>query len=340
MVGFANNLGDATMKSSCRIKALGAYSPPGILSNDDLSSMVDTSDEWIVSRTGIRRRHILAPGENNSDIAFEAARRAIDESGFAPESFTHVLTGTCTGDYLCPSVSAMIAGRLGMGPVMAFDFNAACSGFLYGLKLAQALLTGDEDARILLVCSEALSRRINWKDRNTCVLFGDGAGAAVIDGRAEAGKAALLDVICKSDGSFNQLITIGGGTLRAYEPGSAVGEDFFVHMQGQEVYRQAVRCMTASCREVLERRSLAVADVDLFVPHQANSRIIEAVGQRLGFGSDKIFMNVGDHGNTSSASVPIALVDAMAQGRIAPGTKALVVAVGGGLTWGAGLLQF
>lgn len=338
------------MKKSCIIKGMGTYVPTRALTNHDLAAFVETNDEWVTSRTGIKQRHMLAEGENASDAALAAARVALAESGLRAEELTHVLTATCTADFLCPSVACIVAGKLGCGQVMAFDFSAACSGFMYGLSLVRDIVVSQPHARILLLCTEALTRRTNWTDRATCVLFGDGAAAMVICGEnastVQTGNtkgadiAHLHDVICTSDGTLRELISIGGGTAKPYAPGDTVGEDFFIHMQGREVYKHAVRNMTSICLEILEKNNFTIADVDLFVPHQANLRIIEAVGSRLGIAEDRVFTNVQNYGNTSAASVPLALADARAQGYIKPNALTLMTCFGGGLTWGAALIRF
>lgn len=330
------------MNIPCHIRGLGVHAPERLLTNDDLSTLVDTSDEWITSRTGIRQRHILHDGETASDIGVTAARRALTEAGLEPGDVTHVLVATCTPDKLCPSTACIIAHKLGCGQVMAFDFSAACSGFMYGLSLAQSLLSAQPDACILLVCAEALTRRVNWQDRSTCVLFGDGAGAVALTANSGNAVATLQDVLCTSSSVDNlaDLITIGGGTAEEYAPGQPIGEEFFLHMQGREVFKHAVRDMAAICKDILARNNLSVEQVDLFVPHQANLRIIEAVGQRLNIRPEHVFTNVESYGNTSSASVPLALGDARAQGRIRPGDHVLMTTFGAGLTWGAALLRF
>ncbi|MEG2172950.1 MAG: beta-ketoacyl-ACP synthase III [Desulfovibrionaceae bacterium] len=328
------------MKTSCHILGMGTYVPSRILTNADIATFVETTNEWITSRTGISQRHVLAEGENTSDAGLAAAQAALAESGLQASDLTHVFVATCTPDALCPSVACIVAGKLGCGPVMALDFNAACSGFLYGLSLVQGIISAQPHAKILLLCAEGLTRRVNWQDRATCVLFGDGAGAVVISGDKTHSKGLLEDVACASDGTLQHLITIGGGTAKSYKPGDPVTEDFFVQMQGREVFKHAVRNMTAVCLDLLKKNTLSIADVDLLVPHQANMRIIEAVGSRLEIAPDHVFTNVQNYGNTSSASVPIALVDARAQGRIGTGSLVLMTSFGSGLTWGAALIRF
>ena len=328
------------MPSDCYIRSFGAYVPERILTNDDLAAMVETSDEWISSRTGIKRRHILADGERVSDAGAHAAREALAEAGLTPSAVTHLLFGTCTPDQLCPSTACIAAAKLNiLSRAMTYDFNAACSSFLFGLFQSRALLAVEADARILLICAEGLSRRLNWQDRSTCVLFGDGAGAVVLSNRKEGSLARLEDVICATDGSLWELINMGGGSARRYELGAAVEEDFFLSMQGREVYKHAVRNMAQVCRDILARNALGVEDVQLLVPHQANMRIIEAVGSRLGFPAERVFTNLSDYGNTSAASVPLALYDARKQGRMPSGTRVLMTTFGSGLTWAAALLR-
>lgn len=331
------------MKTSCHILGMGTYVPSRILTNADLTTFVETTDEWITSRTGISQRHVLAEGENTSDAGLAAARAALAEAGMQPDELTHVFAATCTPDKLCPSVACMVAGKLDCGQVMALDFNAACSGFLYGLSLARGILSAEPQAKVLLLCAEGLTRRVNWQDRSTCVLFGDGAGAVILSGAdsaAQPGIGILEDVTCTSDGSLQHLITIGGGTAQSYKPGDPVDESFFIQMQGREVFKHAVRSMTSICLDLLKKNGLSIQDVDVLVPHQANMRIIEAVGSRLEISADHVFTNVQNYGNTSSASVPIALGDARAQGRIGEGSLVLMTSFGSGLTWGAALIRF
>ena len=333
--------------TAIHIQGLGTYVPTKRITNVDLMSLVDTNDEWIVSRTGIKARHMLADDENGSDAGTEAALKALEDAGIAAEDITHVLTATCTPDYLCPSTACIISGKIGSHGAMAFDLNAACTGFVYGLDVANSILAGKPGAKVLLVGSEAFTRRLNWEDRTTCILFGDGAAAAVLtNGDAGTPKRCLpsapllRDVRCGADGRQYPLLTVGGGTNRNYKPGDPVQDDFYLQMQGREVFKQAVRSLSAVCSELLEDNGLTLEDIDLFIPHQANLRIIEAVGDRLKLGSEKIFVNLDEYGNTSAASIPLGIGDACAQGRIRPGSRVLLSAFGGGFPWGAALLEF
>ena len=328
------------MTNSCHICGLGSYVPPKILTNRDLEKLVDTSDEWIMSRTGIRQRHILDSGVNASDAALVAARAALTDAGVSAGELTHIFVATCSPDYFCPSTACLVAGRLGLSArseghgahVMCMDFNAACSGFLYGLELARSALALRPDAVVLLIGAEALSRRIDFSDRSTCVLFGDGAGAVVLRGAGTGCLWRVRDSVCCADGSMHDLIVMGGGSAMEVKKGDALA------MQGREVFRQAVRSMTAESLAMLERHGMQVSDIDLFIAHQANLRIIEAVGSRLGIAEDKVFINVQDYANTSAATLPLALDDARSQGRLKPGMKVLLATFGGGITWGAALL--
>ena len=334
------------MTNSCHICGLGSYVPPKILTNRDLEKLVVTSDAWIMSRTGIRQRHILDSGVNASDAALVAARAALTDAGVSAGELTHIFVATCSPDYFCPSTACLVAGRLGLSArseghgahVMCMDFNAACSGFLYGLELARSALALRPDAVVLLIGAEALSRRIDFSDRSTCVLFGDGAGAVVLRGAGTGCLWRVRDSVCCADGSMHDLIVMGGGSAMEVKKGDALPDDFFLAMQGREVFRQAVRSMTAESLAMLERHGMQVSDIDLFIAHQANLRIIEAVGSRLGIAEDKVFINVQDYANTSAATLPLALDDARSQGRLKPGMKVLLATFGGGITWGAALL--
>lgn len=332
------------MSVPCYLSGLGAKVPDRALTNQDIETFVDTTDSWIQERTGIQSRHMLNEGEQSSDLATAAARQALATSGYKAEDITHVIAATCTPEFMCPSTACTVASKLGLGPVAAFDIEAACSGFVYGIEIARGIAATIAGSRVLLIGVEALTRRINWQDRGTCVLFGDGAGASIISADAPAGdgpRARVDDVLCQSDGSKGSMLTMGGGSSRAYKSGETVVDDsFFINMSGREVFKFAVRNMTQICKTLLERNGLTLDDVDLLIPHQANLRIIEAVSDRLGADPSKVFINIQHKGNTSAASVPLALTDAWEQGRLRPGMRVLTVAFGGGFTWAASLLRF
>ncbi len=322
------------------IHSFAHHTPDKVISNDELSTFVDTSDEWIRTRTGISCRHMAAPDENASDLGTQAALKALKAAGVNAEEITHVIVATGTPDYLSPSMACIVASNTGCGHVMAFDVSAACTGFIYGISICRAFLGEHPGAKILFVCAEAMTRRVDWQDRSTCVLFGDGAGAMVVSASPEGALARLEDVDCRSDGSARDLIIVGGGTACAYKKGDPVDSCFFIRMNGRETYKYAVRNMTAICRDLLERNGYGIDDVNLVVSHQANIRIVQAVGDRLGISSDRVFTNLASYGNTSSASIPIALSEAWSAGRIASGSLVLTTAFGSGLTWGGALLRF
>ena len=327
-----------------RISGFGYYVPEKILGNADIAAHSDITDEWIVSRTGISARRILDGDMTGTDMALRAAQSALTKAGRSAGDITHILYATCTPDACCPSAACVLAAKLDIKGRMAVDCNAACAGFVNGLALADGLLARDPHALVLLVASESLSHRCNWEDRGTAVLFGDGAGAVLVTGAAvptSSLSGAVVDVIVGSDGGTSGLLLISGGfSASPYKLGDQVGPDYFIRMEGGLVFKHAVRNMSACCLEILERNGLTPADVDLFVPHQANLRIIEAVGGRLGISGDKVFLNVQKYGNTSAASIPLALGEAMEAGRVRPGMRVLMTTFGGGLTWGAALLQF
>lgn len=330
---------------SC-LSGFGYSIPPEILSNSELEATTSVTDEWIVSRTGIRTRHILSEDMTGTELALLAAEKAMIQSGCTAEQVTHILYCTCTPDAACPSAACTLAGKLNRIGCMALDLNAACAGFVYGLELADALLARTPEACVLLVASEALSHRCNYSDPSTAVLFGDGAGAVIVTNPQSvpsscALKGSIIDVILGSDGNKRELLLISGGySASPYKLGDTVGPDYFIRMQGGAVFKHAVRYMSEYCLELLTRNGLAASDVDVFIPHQANLRIIDAVGSRLGIDSDKVFLNVQKYGNTSAASIPIALGEAVETGFIKPGMRVLVTSFGGGLTIGAALLQF
>jgi 3-oxoacyl-[acyl-carrier-protein] synthase III len=331
----------------CRILGLGGHLPGLTLGNEELAQAFGVTDEWIHSRTGIRERRILEPGRQTSDMAIDAARIALANAGLQPGDITHVLLGSCAPDGLVPNTACRLAHGLGISGPMAMDFNVACSGFLYGLYLARAILLLEPEARILLVAAEAMSRICGWHSRNVKIIFGDGAGAAVLANGAAAGSGeaggglAVEDVLLGADGARSELLEAdGGGSRAAYASAEdRVGEGYFLSMHGREVFKLAVQRMTEASRAILARNGLSPADVDLFVPHQANLRIIEAVGQRLGVPAERTHVFIERCGNTSGASVPLTLADAVDSGRVAPGARVLLVAFGAGFTWGAALLR-
>ncbi len=331
------------MKNSCYIAGFSYFVPEGVLTNRDLERFVDTNDEWIVSRTGIRQRHV-AGGQTCSDLAYEASRTALQRSGLEPGDITHIITATFTPDAYVPNAACVIMEKLGIRGIPAMDINAACTGFVYGIELARGLCQLSSGSRILLVASEVVTSRINFKDRSTSVLFGDGAGACVLTRESPGGgipAGYIEDVLLRADGSLGPLLTVkGGGSGYPLVLGETVGDDFFVQMEGREVFKHAVRSMRDVSMDILKKNNITADDIDLFIPHQANIRIIEALAKLMHVKEEKIFVNVHEYGNTSAASVPIALADAWEKGRIRPGQLVLMVAFGGGFTWGATLIRF
>ncbi|MGE4553266.1 MAG: beta-ketoacyl-ACP synthase III [Desulfovibrionaceae bacterium] len=324
------------------LRGLGHHVPEKLLTNADLERIVETNDEWIVTRTGIRERRIAEPHTPLTDLAEPAARKALADAGMAPEELTHVLVATFSADCIIPNAACVLAHRLGLSGLMCMDLSAACSGFLYAVETARALVALHPEAKILVVGGDMVTSRTNFTDRSTCVLFGDGAGAAIVTADAEGLRGGrVLDILLASDGALGSLLTIrGGGSGRTYALGETVGPEYFVQMQGREVYKHAVRNMTAIARRVMEKHGVAVEDIDVFVPHQANMRILEAVAGRLEIPREKVFANLDRYGNTSAASVPLALSEARGSGFIRDGQLVLVATFGGGFTWGSALVRW
>jgi len=316
----------------------GRAVPERVLTNADLEKMVDTSDEWIRSRTGIERRFIAAPEDQTSKLCAAAGRKALAKAGIPPEELDAIIIGTVTGDAYFPSTACFVQEILGATHAAAFDLSAACSGFIYSLTMADNMIAAGKARHVLVIGGEILSRITDWSDRATCVLFGDGAGAMVL-GPAQ-GETGILDTFIKSDGRLtNLLCMIGGGTRVPFEV--AVAEKMFhIDMQGPEVFKHAVTAMGDAAADLLERNNLSGEQVDLLIPHQANLRIISATAKRVNMPMEKVYVNVQNYGNTSSASIPIAIDEAFEKGRLRPHDLCLMVAFGGGFTWGSALIRF
>lgn len=322
-----------------RLIGTGSYLPARVLANTDIERMVDTSDQWIVERTGIRERRIAADAEATSDLAIEAGRRALDAAGVRPEDLDAVLVATATPDMLFPATACLVQARLGASRAFAFDLGAACTGFLYGLSIADQYIRSGAARTILLIGAEVLSRVIDWTDRSTCILFGDGAGAVVL--RAESGERGVLSTHLHADGTLWDFIHVPGGGSRCPPSEQMLHERLqFIRMRGGETFKVAVRALEDTAWEALKANGVTVNDVALMVPHQANRRIIEAVGERLGLPLGRVVMNLDRVGNTSAASIPLALDDAVRAGRVSPGDLLLFVAFGAGLTWGSALVRW
>ena len=319
-----------------RIAGLGAHLPSRVVTNDELAEALDTNDEWIRSRTGIRQRHHAAPEQATSDLAVEAGKAALIDAGLGVEDVTAIVVATTTPDHTVPGTAPLVAAKLGT-LAAAFDVNAACSGFLYALRVATGMVaTGD--GAVLVIGAETLTRIVDPQDRSVAILFGDGAGAAVLvpDATAAIGPFEL-----GADGADPSMLwTESGGTRHPVDAAVLEARTQYMTMRGGDVYRNAVARMSASSREVLDRAGLDIDDVDLFIGHQANIRILEAVGKRLDLDPAKAHVTVDKHGNTSAASVPLALTDARDAGRLTPGDTVLLTAFGAGLTWGSTLLRW
>jgi 3-oxoacyl-[acyl-carrier-protein] synthase III len=315
----------------------GAYLPRRIVTNAELAERLETSDAWISQRTGIRQRHIAAPGEFTSDLAYHAARRALDQAGLKGSDIDLIVLATATPDNTFPATATKVQARLGMQGGCAFDVQAVCSGFIYALATADNFIRCGQSRRALVIGAETFSRILDWEDRGTCVLFGDGAGALVLSAhRDEGGGAAergVLSTHLHSDGAHYDVLYVDGGP-------SSTGTCGFLRMQGKEVFRHAVHRLAEVVDEALAANRLTAAALDWLVPHQANRRIIDSMGKKLGLPPEKVVITIDRHANTSAASVPLALAEAVGDGRIRPGQLVLMEAMGGGLTWGAALTRW
>jgi 3-oxoacyl-[acyl-carrier-protein] synthase-3 len=322
-----------------KIVGIGYYLPERVLSNFDLEKMVDTTDEWIVTRTGIRERHIAAEDQASSDLAFEASKSALAEAGIEPEEIDLIIVGTVTPDMPFPSAACVLQDKLGAKKAAAFDVTAACSGFIYGLSVAHSMISHGKNETVLVVGVETLSRILDYEDRATCVLFGDGAGAAVL-GPCPKGEG-ILSTFMQSDGSFAELLYMpGGGSRRPLNEERLRNREQYVKMKGDGLFKYAVRAMVDASKQVLKEANIKAKDIDFLIPHQANIRIIEGVRHRLKLPKEKVIVNIDHVGNTSAASIPIALAEAKERGDIKKGDTILMVGFGGGLTWGAVLLKY
>lgn len=316
-----------------RIIGTGSYLPAKTLTNFDLEKIVDTTDEWIVSRSGIRERHIAAEGEMTSDLALQASLRAIEAAKIDPDQIDLIIVATTSPDKAFPSTACILQDKLGIkNGGAAFDIQAVCGGFVYALNTADLYIRGGQAKTVLVVGAEVMSRMVDWTDRTTCVLFGDGAGAVILQASATPG---VLAAKLHSDGSYHALLKADGNICNGVVQG-----DPFIRMEGQAVFKFAVTVLSRVVDEVLEGQGMQGTDIDWLVPHQANIRIIEATAKKLGLSLDNVVVTVGEHGNTSSASIPLALDAAVRDGRIVSGQNILLEAIGGGFTWGAVLLRW
>lgn len=322
-----------------RITGTGSYVPEKVLTNLDIEKFLDTSDEWIRTRTGINERHIAADGENTSDLATRAAERAMEMAGVSAEDIDLIVVGTITGDYPWPATACIVQSNLGAINAGAFDVSAACSGFLYALSCAVDRVEAGRSKKALVIGAEALSRIVNWEDRNTCILFGDAAGAVVLE--ACEGEHGVLSTHLHADGTQLELLYQPGFGTRLQPSEQAMKDrNYFLQMQGNEVFKVAVRSMTDVANIALKANNMSVEDVDLFIPHQANIRILNATAKKIGFRDDQVYINVERFGNTSGATIPLAMDEANRAGRIKEGDILLLDAFGGGFTWASAIVRW
>ena len=329
------------MSRSAVIQSIGHAVPTKVLTNADLEKMMDTSDEWIVQRTGIKERRVCeGPIECTGWLALNASREAIDRSGVDPLDIGLVLCGTVSGDYIWPSTACMVQDQVGAKNAGAFDVSAACAGFIYALSNAAAMVTSGQVDHALVIGVDSLSKQVDWSDRSTSILFGDGAGAVVLSAEENTDRG-LLGTVLFSDGSGGKFICIDvGGSRYPFGSDQAVGKREKITMMGSEVYRFAVQAMGDACCKVLDKVGMTPDQIDLFVPHQANLRIIESAAKRLGLPPEKVFLNVHKYGNTSAGSIPLGLYEAEAEGKLKKGMTVLTVGFGAGLVWGANIIRW
>ena len=319
-----------------RIAGTGSYLPSKVLTNDDLSKIVDTSDEWIASRTGIRERHVAAEGETTVDLSYHASVRALEAAGCSADELDLIIVGTTTPDLIFPSSACLLQERLGVAGCGAFDVNAACSGFLYALSIADKFIKSGDAKTVLVVGAETLTRMVDWTERTTCVLFGDGAGAVVLKADADTG---ILSTHLHADGSKKELLWNPVGVSVGFEE-DAKNAGVRIQMSGSDVFKYAVKALDSVVEETLQANGLDRHDIDWLIPHQANLRIIEATAKRLDMPMERVVVTVDRHGNTSSGSVPLALDEAVRSGKVQRGQLLLLEAFGGGFTWGSALLRY
>lgn len=323
------------MTTRAVVRGVGHYLPDRIVPNSEFEATLDTTDEWIRSRSGIERRHFAADGQMTSDLAVRAAEAALADAGLGVAEIDAIILATSTPDLTFPSAATMVQAHLGMTHGFAFDVQAVCAGFIYALSNANALIVSGQAKRILVIGAETFSRIMDWTDRSTCVLFGDGAGALVLEAAEGDGTPqdrGVLAADLHSDGRYRDILYVDGGV--------STGNTGYLRMQGKEVFRHAVEKLAATAHAALEKAGLGEADVDWIVPHQANLRIIKATAQRMGVGLDRVVVTVQDHGNTSAASIPLALSVGRARGQIRQGDLLVIEAIGGGLVWGAVALRW
>ena len=321
---------------NAKMIGFGLYTPKNLVENERLQEFLETSDEWIRTRTGIERRYISLD-ENTSDLAVEASKKALNQAGLSAEDIDLIILATVTPDNFTPSTACIVQDKLGAKNAWAFDINAACTGFIYALKLGRSLIRSGEAKNALIIGAETLSKALNWEDRGSCVLFGDGAGATVLTSTEE--DCGIKCVNVKSDGSMGDSLVIQGLPLNSpFKDGREVSENY-INMNGREIFKFATKAMEESIVEILEKENIKIEDIDAIIPHQANLRIIDYVVKRLGIPREKFITNLQNYGNTSGASIPIALCESINEGNLKKGDNIIMVGFGGGLTWGAALIK-
>jgi 3-oxoacyl-[acyl-carrier-protein] synthase-3 len=323
-----------------KISALGTYVPPRLLTNADLERMVDTNNEWILTRVGIRERHIVDPGVATSDLAVEATKKVLQQRGLTPADIELIVLGTVTPDMLFPSTACVVQNKLGAKGAWGFDLSAACSAFVYSLQVGAQFIATGAHKRVLAIGSDDMSSIIDYTDRATCVIFGDGAGAAMLE-PAENDEEGFIDFVHEVDGSGGQFLYMpGGGSLHPSSKETVANKMHYVHQDGQQVFKFAVRKQAELCLKLLERNGLKGSDIDVFIPHQANLRIINATAERLGLRDGNVIINIDRYGNTTAATIPLAMNTAIEQGKLKKGSLVMLASVGAGFTVGATLLRW
>ncbi len=323
-----------------KISSVGAYVPPRLLTNADLEKMVDTNDEWIVDRTGIKQRHIAEKGVATSDLAAEAARDCLRRRGIAASELEVILVATVTPDMFFPATACLVQEKIGAKGAWGFDLSAACSGFIYALQVGAKLIESGAHTKVMVIGADLMSSILDYTDRTTCILFGDGAGAVLLE-PCESGEVGLVDFLHEIDGAgASSLYMPGGGSLHPASAETVANKEHFVHQEGGAVFKVAVRKMAELSEAVLTRNQLTAQDIDLFIPHQANKRIIVSTAEKLGMPLEKIVINIGEYGNTTAATIPLAMHTALEEGRLKKGSLVLLASFGGGYTIGSTLLRW
>jgi 3-oxoacyl-[acyl-carrier-protein] synthase-3 len=328
------------MPRSAVVRSIGHYVPEKVLTNAYFESIVETNDEWIFQRTGMKERRMVAPGQTTSTIATEASKEALERAGMSAEELDLVICATCTPDMFFPSTACLVQANIGAKNAGAFDVGAACAGFIHSLSVGNAMVRDGQANKVLVIGADALTRFTDYTDRSTCILFGDGGGALILEGRDDTDRGVLTTVLM-ADGSGASCIDLEvGGTRFPVGSEEAVGKREHIYMNGNEVYRFAVKAMGDACNKALAQAGMHASDVDLFVPHQANLRIIDSAAKKLGLSEDKVFVNVHKYGNTSGGSIPLGLYEAEQEGRLKQGMIVMTVGFGAGLVWGANLIRW